>query len=65
MAQKYLRDAQGRVIGSLMIEGNGNVRLHRANGTVAGTWIKGNNTVLNSRLQVIGRGVELLVTLLN
>lgn len=58
--QEFIRDKQGRVIGSMISESNGNIRIHRANGTIAGTYIKSTNQVLNSSMRVIGKGIEFL-----
>jgi len=65
MSEQFIRDNNGKVIGRVVEEGNGNLRLHRANGTIAGTWYKATDGVHNDRMQFVGRGLANLYMLLD
>lgn len=60
MATEYIRNSIGSPIGTMVTESNGNVRIYDNRFNFLGSYNKGNDMVLDERLNPVGRGIASL-----
>lgn len=64
MSEEYVRDASGRILGRMITESNGDVKLLDGNGRYKGQWYKASGVVIDEHMRTVGRSLAALGMLL-